>query len=232
VVTATSLGQAALELLFPSHCFGCGRSGSFLCDGCAQQLAPALPPRCPRCWQPRAVAGECLSCQLHRPAFDALRAAFIYDGLARDLVQALKYRGVTAIAGRMGGLLAEAARRYGLTADLVVPVPLSGLRKRTRGYNQAQALARALARELGLPVATGAVARRRHTPPQARSADAEARRTNVEGAFSAKAKAVAGRSVLLVDDVATTGATLSACAAALREAGAASVWALTLARED
>lgn len=232
MVTVASLGQAALELLFPSRCLGCGRSGTFLCDGCEQQLRPALPPRCPRCWEPRPYAGECLSCQLQPPAFDALRAAFIYDGLARELVQALKYRGMTALAGRMGELLASAARQQGVEAELIVPVPLSGLRKRTRGYNQAEALARALAGHLGLPVATRAIARRRHTPPQARSADSEARRANVAGAFSARPQGVAGRRVLLVDDVATTGATLSACAEALKAAGAVSVWALTFARED
>src|SRR3990172_2903266 len=102
VVTATSLGQAALELLFPSRCLGCGRSGTFLCEACVERLTPALPPRCPRCWEPRSLAGECLACRLRPPAFAALRAAFVYDGLARDLVQALKYRGVTALASCMG----------------------------------------------------------------------------------------------------------------------------------
>src|SRR3990170_3512320 len=108
VVTATSLGQAALELLFPSRCLGCGRSGTFLCEACAGRLTPALPPRCSHCWEPRSLAGECLACQLHPPAFDALRAAFVYDGLARDLVQPLKSRGVPAPAGRRGGRRAGA----------------------------------------------------------------------------------------------------------------------------
>jgi competence protein ComFC len=227
-----SFARAAVELLFPSHCLGCGRGGAFLCDDCASQLTPALPPRCPRCWEPRSVAGECLACQDSPPAFDALRTAFVYQGLAREMVQALKYRGVTALAGRMGGLLAEAARSQRLEADVIVPVPLSGMRKRTRGYNQAEALAVALGRELGLPVAPKALVRRRHTPPQARRADAEARRANVAGAFVVAATSIAGQSVLLIDDVATTGATLSACASALREAGSGPIWALTFARED
>ncbi len=227
-----SFARAAVELLFPSRCLGCGRGGTFLCDDCAAQLTPALPPRCPRCWEPRSVAGECLACQNSPPAFDALRAAFVYQGLAREMVQALKYRGVTALAGRMGGLLAEAVRNQGLEADVIVPVPLSGMRKRTRGYNQAEALATALGLELGLPVAPKALVRRRHTPPQALRADADARRANVAGAFVARPRIIAGRSVLLVDDVATTGATLSACAAALREAGSGPIWAFTFARED
>jgi ComF family protein len=228
----TSFAHAAVELLFPSRCLGCGRGGAFLCDACAGNLTPALPPRCPRCWEPRAGDGECLACQNRPPAFDALRVAFVYQGLARELVHALKYRGMTALATRMGELLAEAARNHRLEADVIVPVPLSGLRNRTRGYNQAAALARAVGSELGLPVVAGALSRRRHTAPQARRADAEARRANVAGAFVARPEAVAGQSVLLIDDVATTGATLSTCAAALREAGAGPIWALAFARED
>lgn len=226
------LGQAALELLFPARCVGCGNSGAFLCAACRLLLIPALPPRCPRCWQPGAGARLCLECQLAPPAFDGLRAAFVYQGVAQRLVQALKYQGMTALAGPMAALLAEAVREHGLAADVVVPVPLAGLRKRTRGYNQAEALARPLARELGLPLRPQTLARRRHTPPQARSADAEERRRNVAGAFVARGPVVAGRQVLLVDDVATTGATLAAAAAALKEAGARSVWGLTFARED
>ena len=152
--------------------------------------------------------------------------------MARELVHALKYRGMTALAAPMAALLAQAVRSHGLAADVVVPVPLSGLRRRLRGYNQAEALARALGRELGLSVSGRALERRRPTPPQARSADAEARRRNVVGAFRCRERAIAGQSALLVDDVATTGATLDACAAALKAAGARSVWGLTFARED
>ena len=225
-------GRAALDLLFPPRCLGCGGGGAFLCAGCADSLRQAAPPRCPSCWQPGADAGRCLDCQLRPPAYDGLRAAFVYQGMARELVHALKYRGMTALAAPMASLLAQAVRSHGLAADVVVAVPLSGLRRRLRGYNQAEALARALGRELGLPVSGRALERRRHTPPQARSADAEARRRNVVGAFRCRERAIAGRRVLLVDDVATTGATLDACAAALKAAGARSVWGLTFARED
>ena len=119
-----------------------------------------------------------------------------------------------------------------LPVDLVVPVPLFGRRQRLRGYNQSALLARELARLDGLPLAVRALSRRRDTPPQARSVDAETRRRNVAGAFAADRRQVEGRRVLLVDDVMTTGATLDACAQALRQGGAASVWALTFARED
>ncbi len=225
-------GQAVIDLVFPARCVGCGVGGKLLCADCRASLPVAAPPRCPRCWRPGREGDVCYECRATPPAFDGLRAAFVYTGTARVLVRALKYRGMTALATPMGSLLAEAARQQELVADLVVPVPLSGMRQRTRGYNQAQALAEALANELSLPLRVPALRRRRHTPPQARSSDAETRRRNVAGAFVAREAIVGGQTVLLVDDVTTTGATLAACAAALREAGAHSVWALAFARED
>lgn len=226
------LGRAALDLVFPPRCVGCGSIGAFLCQACIASLPRAEGPRCSRCWRPGRAADPCLECRAAPPAFDGLRAAFVYDGVARELVHALKYRGITALAAPMASLLAEVARRHGLAAEFVAPVPLSGLRRRTRGYNQAESLAGALGRELRLPVRSRAVRRRRHTPPQARTADAEERRRNVAGAFVSRDAGIAGRDVLLVDDVTTTGATLAACAVALKEGGAGSVWALAFATED
>ena len=226
------IGQAALEFVFPARCVGCDSNGAFLCDHCIASLPVAEPPRCSRCWRPGAVAGSCLECQVAPPSFDGLRAAFVYEGVVQELVRALKYRGATALAAPMATLLAEAVECYQLVADFVVPVPLSGLRRRTRGYNQAEELAQALGRELGVPVRPRALERLRHTPPQARSADAAERRHNVAGAFRTRDPDVAGRRVLLVDDVTTTGATLAAAASALREGGIRSVWGLTFAKED
>ncbi|GAG49023.1 unnamed protein product, partial [marine sediment metagenome] len=119
-----------------------------------------------------------------------------------------------------------------IEVDLVVAVPLYARRQRLRGYNQSALLARELSRLCGLPLAERGLARRRNTPPQARSADAEARKRNVADAFIADGRWVEGRRVLLIDDVMTTGATVDACARALHKAGAGSVWALSFARED
>lgn len=232
VLVARGLGQRILDLVFPARCVGCGASGAFLCPACRLALPPAAPPRCARCWRPWRDSGPCAECRLAPPPFDGLRAAFVYRGVAQELVRALKYRGTTALAPVMASLMAETARQERLPVDVVVPVPLSGLRRRTRGYNQAEALAGALGGELGLPVRPRALQRRRHTPPQARSADADERRRNVAGAFRVRDGEVAGLRVLLVDDVTTTGATLAACAQALKEAGVPSVWGLAFARED
>ena len=228
------LGRAALDFVFPPRCAACGASGDdFLCGECRDALVPAEPPRCPRCWRPdRARGPVCARCRAAPPAFDALRASFVYTSTARDLVHALKFRGVTAVAGAMATLMASTVREYELEVDAVVAVPLAGLRRRTRGYNQAQALARPLARELGLPVLDRALVRRRPTRAQARSADIEERRRNVAGAFAAREGEVTGRRLLLVDDVTTTGATLDACAGALQEGESESVFGLAFATED
>jgi ComF family protein len=150
----------------------------------------------------------------------------------REAVHALKYNHLSALARPMAAPMAAYLEAEALPVDIVVPVPLFGRRQRLRGYNQSALLAREVTRLLGLPLAERGLGRRRDTLPQARSVDAEARRRNVAGAFVGEKRRVEGRRVLLVDDVMTTGATLDACAQALRQAGAASVWALTFARED
>lgn len=226
------LGRAAVDLVFPPRCALCGRGGLFLCEECASFLPRALPPRCPRCWRPTSASEPCLECLEGPSPLDGVRSTFLYRGPVRELVHALKYSGQAALAEPMARLMETDLRQQAVGAELLAPVPLSGWRERTRGYNQSTLLARELASLLGLPLAKDALARSRHTPPQARAATASERRRNVEGAFVSRHRGLAGRSILLVDDVTTTGATLEACAAALKTAGAARVRALTFARED
>jgi ComF family protein len=226
------LAQAFLDVLFPPRCVACGKQGAFLCPDCREAMPRALPPRCPLCWQPERRGEECGRCARTRPAFAGARSLYLFQGPVREAVHALKYNHLSALARSMGELMAAYLKTEELPVDLVVPVPLFGRRQRLRGYNQSALLARELARLDGLPLAERGLSRRRDTPPQARSVDAEARRRNVAGAFAADGRRVEGRRVLLIDDVMTTGATLDACAQALRQAGAAAVWALTFARED
>lgn len=225
------IGRSALDFMFPPRCTGCGAEGTFLCETCVASLERAVPPRCPCCWRP-GVGATCIVCQVSPPPFDGLRAAYIYKGIARELVQSLKYRGMTALGAPIGSLCVDTLREEGLEFEVIVPVPLHGMRKRTRGFNQAELLARHIGSGLGVPVESRVLERRRRTAQQARSADAEERQRNVAGAFCGRRAAVEGRDVLLVDDVTTTGATLAACAQALKEAGAGRVWAFAFARED
>ncbi len=228
----SDLAAGALDLLFPPRCVGCGAFGSYLCSACTGAMPRALPPRCAHCWRPQPQGQACLRCRQEPPSLAAARCPFTFEGTARAAVHALKYQGLAAIAPTMADLMAAFLRDHPQPADLIVPVPLFPRRQRQRGYNQAALLAKELSPRLGLPLAKGALMRRRPTPPQARSVDLAARRANVAGAFAADAAQVAGRRLLLIDDVMTTGATLDACGRALLDAGAVAVFALTFARED
>lgn len=162
--------------------------------------------------------------------FDAAYSFGFYEGSLQKLVQLLKYGGIYTLAKPLGAMLASACP---LTEpiDLVVPVPMHWLRRWKRGFNQAELLGNEVARRIGVN-AGSAVRRKRRTPPQAGLSDS-VRRRNVSGAFAVpKPSAVRGLHVLLVDDVLTTGATASACASALKRAGARRVSVLTLARVD
>jgi ComF family protein len=149
--------------------------------------------------------------------------------MLREAIHWLKYRGRTALAGSLGGLMAAYWLQHPMPADVVVPVPLHTARLRERGYNQAALLAHEMARWVGLVVDEQALVRWRITAPQVKL-DARRRKENVHDAFRCSGDALTGKQVLLIDDVCTTGSTLEACAVALYEGGARGVQALTLAR--
>jgi len=217
-------------MVFPPRCVACHEFGAYICRACRQLISLAGPPRCNVCWMP---VGEriCDTCRHRRPAFTGARSAFVYDGPAREAVLALKFEGLAAIAKTMAVPMAERLLEWDPDVAAIVPVPLAGPRRRSRGYNQSELLAHEVARLVGLPLVTGALVRRRATPPQVRQSDWEARRVNVAGAFEGGRRGVKG-GVLLVDDVVTTGATLDACARVLLSEGSGPVFALTFARED
>ncbi len=223
----------ALDALLPERCVVCGRFGAALHPECREDLEPAAAPRCERCWLP----GErriCARCEAAPPAFAGVRAPYRFVGAVHRAIVEAKFRGVT----RLIAPLAEAAAR-GVPAawavGVVVPVPLHPRRQRQRGYNQAALAARVVASVLGVPYAEP-LRRLRATPAQA-GLSASQRARNIRGAFGVDAVSgagvgVAAGTVLLVDDVMTTGATFDAAARALLDAGAARVYALSIARED
>jgi ComF family protein len=174
--------------------------------------------------------GRCGLCRRGLRGFNAAYSFGSYEDTLRELIHLFKYSRIRTLAGPLGEMIASAVPRD-QSFDAVVPMPLHWRRRLARGFNQAELLARAVARRYGVGV-TNAVRRGRATQAQAGLSNAR-RRINVAGAFTVhRPQAVAGRRVLLVDDVMTTGATAAACAAALREAGASYVALLTLARVD
>ena len=225
------LKSVALDLLYPRWCVGCGKEGSFICSSCCQSLLRITPPLCPRCGRSQASGILCSTCVSWLAAIDGIRSPFQFDGVMRKAIHQLKYRNLRAIAEPLAGLLSDCLTTHYMPAEVLVPVPLHSKRLRERGYNQSGLLARELAKLAGLPVIDGCLIRKRLAPPQAKTQNVKERRGNVADAFVCRDHQLKGSQVLLIDDVTTSGATLDACAAALKDAGAASVWGLVLARE-
>jgi ComF family protein len=192
------------------------------------------PPFCDTCAQTN-VNGQCQWCLEHPAMIDGIRAPYLFEGPMREAVHRLKYRGGRAAAPMLGGLLAGYLEHHKSpaqpTGQVLVPVPLHPRRLRSRGYNQSHLLAKEAGKLLDMPVRKDLIRRAKDSPPQVEARSREQRRANVAGSFEAAA-GVEGLSILLVDDVATTGSTLFACGGALKEAGAASVWGLVLARDS
>jgi len=226
----TRIRGMALDLLFPRWCVGCGREGDFICSACLESLPKIIPPLCPRCGLPQPNGTLCPSCLSWSAEIDGIRAPFRFEGVVRQAIHELKYRNLRAMAGLLARLLDEYLLANPIPADVLVPVPLHPRRLRERGYNQSRLLAGELGKLAGLPVLDNCLVRKLYSLPQARTSSLGERRSNVAGAFACRYN-LDGERVLLIDDVATSGATLDACARALKSAGAASVWGLVLARE-
>lgn len=228
--------------MFPPVCLGCDREerpGPLplgLCLPCRGRLKPVRGPVCNGCGEPLAAVGVpagylCAGCRRRPPAYDALLAGWWYLPPLEPVVRALKFGRLEFLGGQLAAALARRFGRRLEPVEAVAAVPLHWRRRLVRGYNQAEAIARPLAHRLGRPLVP-ALRRRRPTRPQTALARAE-RGRNVRGAFRtrrAARAAVRGSSLLLVDDVATTGATLDQAAAELLRAGASKVVALVAAR--
>jgi ComF family protein len=218
------------DVLFPPRCLGCGRRGDALCEECWAELPWLAPGVCGRCASTRAQRGACRGCRQLSPQLTSVRAVCAYQGAARKAVTTLKFRSGRYLAPLIGDLMRVELRRRPIRADVLVPIPIAPKRLRDRGYNQTELLAREVVEAVGARLATDLL-RRVDRPAQQRLTAAE-RLSNLDDAIRCVApEQVHGQRVLLLDDVCTTGATLSACAEVLVEAGAARVSALVFARD-
>lgn len=233
------LGHTIVGAVLPPLCLGCGEivgTAGSLCAACWQGFSFVSPPQCVRCGVPFGEElgpdAECTECLARPPRFRRARAALVYDDRTRRLVLPFKHGDRTDLARSCGAWMARAGADLLGEADLVAPVPLHWRRLFMRRYNQAQLLAARVARDADLRLAPDLLRRRRWTGSQA-GLKAKERRRNVRLAFDVHPRwrsDLAGRSVLLVDDVLTTGATVDACVRALEKGGARHVDVLTLAR--
>jgi len=235
------LGRHIELLIFPSFCRLCsnplGRPGEkIVCRECLSRIAPRRGPVCFCCGRFLEGAGEdhlCAKCLDRPPAFSRHRSCGRYDGVLKDLILLFKYGRVPVLSPVLGRFAAEslgAETEVWEGLDYIVPVPLHRKRRRERGFNQSQLLAGDLARIQGLEVLERCLVKVRNAPPQT-SLEGSGREGNVRGAYAAKrTRKIAGKRLLIVDDVFTTGSTLRECSRVLMSAGAREVRALTLAQ--
>lgn len=225
--------EAVIDLLLPRRCYCCGSAPdghSPLCASCWSTLSKPQGPVCFACSSGDTLSGSRAAggdCKIASHRFYRVSAGFLMRGAGAALIHSLKYEGVRSAAGHVADRMKRAWESTGLGgADLLVPVPLHERRERLRGYNQSLLLAEELTKATGVVSAANLLRRARHTRAQV-GLGAGGRRKNVEGAFRAVSpKAVEGRRVLLIDDVATTGATLRACTEVMIRCGARSVGGL------
>jgi ComF family protein len=203
--------------------------GFTFCAACQGRIEPPTAPACIRCGHPTDAEQLCPTCRETPSSLDRIASSAIFAHPLRDAIHDLKYNDGRSLARPLGVRMAASWQQGGFTADLIIPVPLHAARLAERGYNQAALLARVLSETVGVPIDEAAIVRQKATLQQARLKAVE-RRENVKDAFTACRGDLTGKSIALIDDVCTTGSTLEACAQALRAAGAASVWAFTLAR--
>jgi len=218
-----------LNLLFPITCVHCQvpvqeRRWGGACPECWASLVPLPPPFCSRCGEPAAaIEGLCGRCRKGEHLFDFARSALLFTHTLREIIHHLKYSDRVSLAKPLGDILKECLERESFTGTLVIPVPLHPARERERGFNQAELIAA----RLGRPMATRVLRRRKNTPSQT-GLSRNQRKQNLASAFQVRGE-VAG-SIIVVDDVYTTGATMNEIARTLKRAGAERVEVLTVAR--
>lgn len=225
--------RGLIDLVYPPKCLVCGdMQATYLCASCYADIERIKPPCCPRCAMP-TPEGPCRECPGVDFSFDSATAAGVYSGVLKDAIHQLKYSGHRVMAPYLYELLVELLRSRNVLLqkiDCIVPVPIHPKRQRERGFNQSELLARGVGRALAIPVLSNAIRKSRLTPRQV-ELTGSLRREIVVGAFEVvRVDGFAGRRVLLIDDVFTTGSTCDAAASALRSGGAREIHVLTVAR--
>lgn len=227
----TQITGIALNLLFPQKCLGCGIEGELICKVCRQSLPRIAHPVCPQCGRPQPSGIICPVCVSGGHAINGLRSPLKFEGVVREAIHQFKYKNLRTLARPLAGMMAEYLSLYPLPADLLIPVPLHPRRLKERGYNQSALLAQELSKLAYLTLADDLLIRTKYHLPQAKTQNVGERLQNVKQAFACSTSKLKGKKILLIDDVSTSGATMEACALALKSAGAESVWGLVLARE-
>jgi ComF family protein len=219
----------ALDWLFPPACGGCGNPGTRWCPDCQKKVQAIVDPVCDACGLPQVNSGLCERCHQKPPAFKLLRSWAVFENPVQGALHRLKYRRDIGMGEAISNQMSVFIGQLGWPVDILIPIPLGRKRMKERGYNQVAMVALPLSIKLGLEYHPSALVRGRETRSQV-GLSARERQENVRNAFLADKKKVNGRNILLMDDVSTTGATLSSAAEALYASDAKEVFAITIAR--
>jgi ComF family protein len=218
-----------VDFIYPPECASCGKPGALLCKDCKEKIQPLFDPICPICGYPVATPGVCQNCRDNPPPYTALRSWAEFEGSLRKALHKLKYESDLGLGLEFSYPLLQIIAKEKWAIDYIIPIPISKKHRKTRGYNQATIIARPLALALGIPLFEKSVSRVKETESQV-NLSREERFKNLHSAFLGNSAKLLNKKVLLVDDVATTGATMISCSQTLREFGCAQVFCITVAR--
>lgn len=225
-----------LDLIFPEECLGCGCEGAWLCQSCFSLIKLRSEQSCLDCKKKTDFGKFCPQCGPNYSLDGALIAGYYDQKIVDKLIKSFKYSFVKSLYQDLGKILIlflndlinKKQQTFNIEKSLIIPVPLSAYRKRWRGFNQSEILARLVADNFNLELSVNELIRIKHTKPQVKL-NRTRRKNNVKGCFDWSVGDLAGRQVILIDDVVTTGATLNECAKILKLHGAGKVWGLALA---
>lgn len=226
------LAEMFRDLIFPPICANCRKAGALICADCYQQIQWVKKPICAGCGQMLGSNTNqilCKTCQAHPFPLKQICAATIFVEPISTIIHKMKYEGSFGLASNLADLMVSAWSEWEVPVDCVIPIPLHPARQKKRGYNQSALIAQHFSRQLGYEFAPDVLKRARFTVPQV-GLNAEDRLKNVQNAFATENRDISNRCILLIDDVCTTGATLTSAAEALLEAGASVVSGYCLAR--
>lgn len=225
----SKLKNFILELFFPSRCAVCNKIGSFFCESCRQKILFIKEQTCPKCNKIYSSGKYCKRCRKEQKLQGIIASTYFKDESAKKIIHELKYRGYFAVAPTLAEIITQNIKAEGIRFDLVAPAPISKKRLRQRGYNQSEEIAKRIVEISNKKLLVG-LKKIKETKPQV-GLKKKDREKNLIGAFTYLGPDITGKRILLVDDVKTTGATLSACAAELKKAGAKEVWGVVFAKE-
>jgi ComF family protein len=223
------LAWSGLDVIFPPVCGGCGKLGWRWCQECQKRTPRIHDPVCERCGIPTTGQNICELCKKEPPAYRKMRSWAVFDSPIQNGLHTMKYKGNLPFGEALALQMTEFVNSLHWDIDLLIPVPLGRKRLQERGYNQVALVAQPLAYRTGICYLPQALWKTRETRTQV-GLNGSQRQKNVLNAFRADARSVARKSILLMDDVSTTGSTISACTEALLSAGAREVYGITVAR--